>query len=436
MANGSGVSVTAEKKKGKATGRWRVRWREDVLEDGMAKRRQRERTVATKAAAIAVAADIQRKLDEGLIWKPDAVEVETPASLSDIGSAWLQAKKVRGRSHSTMLAYADRLQRSADCIRHLEGIAPDEVIPVTLLSRELLMRVASEIQTPTNGRTLTITKRLSNGETQTRTRPARKLSASTVYSTTQALLECWRWAEGGNFTGLPLSPRDSDAMPVDAPVYAPTDPPELAHVDALILELASVRQITTGLAAAVVMRWTGLRITQALGLTWDDLNEELGTLTVPAALGKTRAEKAADRTLPMPPAFFADLERVCDRSGVTLVPRRGDYQGDVKTGSTPAHTLKAAWKRLTVAGKVPQEVWQPSNRKVARPDHAFRAALQQHLEQHGVRAAVIDAITGHVAGVRSRHYTRPTHDEIREGLATLGPIPWPDEPSNVVQLHG
>jgi hypothetical protein len=78
----------------------------------------------------------------------------------------------------------------------------------------------------------------------------------------------------------------------------------------------------------------------------------------------------------------------------------------------------------------------PSNRKLARPDHAFRAAFQAHLVATGVRDEVIDALVGHAGGLRARHYVDPAarFEAMRAAVGLIPNVDWrrEDPASNVI----
>ena len=82
--------------------------------------------------------------------------------------------------------------------------------------------------------------------------------------------------------------------------------------------------------------------------------------------------------------------------------------------------------------------------ELARPDHGFRAALQEHLVEKGIRDEVIDALVGHVGkSTRSRHYSGPAalFQAVREVVDALPAIDWKgkaaegEQPDNVVQMR-
>lgn len=68
---------------------------------------------------------------------------------------------------------------------------------------------------------------------------------------------------------------------------APTVTPTWSQMDACISEAKTEWHRRT----LVVMRYTGLRINQVLGLLWSDLDLSRQMVTIRPELGKTRAEK-------------------------------------------------------------------------------------------------------------------------------------------------
>src|SRR5689334_23261796 len=119
VGNGCGVSVSDL-----GGGRWRVRWRETVVTDGVSRRVQREKVVSTHAAAVALQASILRTVEEGRIFQPEVREVVLPASVARIFAGWISARKTSGRvSVSTLQTFGVRAARAMRVIRKLHGLA-------------------------------------------------------------------------------------------------------------------------------------------------------------------------------------------------------------------------------------------------------------------------------------------------------------------------
>lgn len=95
-----------------------------------------------------------------------------------------------------------------------------------------------------------------------------------------------------------------------------------------------------------------------------------------------------------------------------------------------------AWEAATGAGEARREAWSPPNRRQNRPDHAFRAAIQGKLDEHGVPEIVLDDLVGHAAKTtRGRHHTAPAIATQRRAVDCIPPIDWKDaRETNLVRL--
>ncbi|MCA9489132.1 MAG: site-specific integrase [Myxococcales bacterium] len=185
---------------------------------------------------------------------------------------------------------------------------------------------------------------------------------------------------------------------------------------------------------AVIARWTGLRIGSIYGLRPEDVNLRAATLRI--RTGKTAA---ARRTIPIATGLRDELVALVNgakEEGRTCLFRRNSHVGDAPSHN-PATTLARAWTLAVEAGEAREEVWKPPTRKIARPDHAFRAAFQDHLVRGGVRDEVIDLLVGHAPRTtRAKHYATESArmEAMREALALLPPIDWRqvERPENVL----
>ena len=102
------------------------------------------------------------------------------------------------------------------------------------------------------------------------------------------------------------------------------------------------------------------------------------------------------RSLPSParevdPAPPTGVRRCADVNiaAATLLVRRG----------------KSRLEEAVLAGEARESVWNPPNRKQARPEHAFRAVFPAHPRLARVAEPVIDALVGHDSTTtRARHH--------------------------------
>ncbi len=167
--------------------------------------------------------------------------------------------------------------------------------------------------------------------------------------------------------------------------------------------------------AAVILRYTGLRLRQVTGIAREDLDLTAGTLLV--RHGKSRAEQAEMRTVPLAAGLRAEpLFRAA------LSAKAG--KGPLLRCSNPRATVFSSWEDASELDGVPRNVWAPPNRINARPDHAFRAAFQAHLAAGKVAGDVVDFLVGHQGDLRGTHYGRDLDADARAAVDGLPPIKW------------
>lgn len=401
--------------------RYKIRWRELVPgpdgppergADGRLQRRSRSLTVLGKAARDQAVDRIRRALlDEGEFQPPTASTASTSANLEQAALAWLQWKRTRCKPRS-VVSYAGHLKRFFGRVRELRGIGRDEPVQASAISRDLVIDCLRGWQ-------------------------SQGLSASWIYSVGRTILDMWRWVSDDpeRYPGVPVPPREAKMVLPRVPIYVAPPAPTMDEMDACLRHLGPRAHGTR--LVGVVLRFTGLRISQILAIRRRDLDMETGTLVV--TVGKSRQEEAERRTIPVS-AHLASEIRSC-AAGLDgddfLLGARGCRQ---RPGSRKVESLQRAWKSATEAGEAREVVWRPANRKIGRPEHAFRAGLQAFMRRGGVDEEVIDAIVGHGGrSVRSRHYAGPESlwDRMVEAMETVPAIRWtpPGAPGNVVGIH-
>lgn len=380
------------------SGRYKVRWREWAVVDGARKRRARSQTVSTKAAAIELQARVLRAVETVGHYEPEA-RVEPGATNLEVAAAdWLRARAARGIAAASVRKYASNLKRFFATVRAVQGLGPSRTVDAAILSRSLIADVVLAMR-------------------------ARGLSDSTIYSTTSTVVDMWGWVsdDPAAYPGVPTPPRDASAVRPPPPIYTAPPAPTLAEVDACIQHISPRAYV--GYAAAVVMRFTGLRISQALGVRCRDV--DLAAATMRVRVGKSRREKARRRLVPISPHLVAIVEPWMEGRDpdAELVRRRRDMRSATGEQHLPTKTFTDAWEAATAAGSARREVWAPENRRQARPEHAFRAAFVRALTANGVRDPVIDFLVGHQpSGVRGRHYAEPEMPELVQAVAGLPPL--------------
>lgn len=205
---------------------------------------------------------------------------------------------------------------------------------------------------------------------------------NTVVKHFQAIEQAWKWAyqrqARGDFHGIP-QPDSLDLRRRPSPhKLAPT----WAQMDACIAA-------ADGWQAELykVLRCTGLRVAQALGLRWDDLrlDAEVPVLHVRPELGKSPQEKRG-RFVPIAPALVAEIAGWGRREGFVVSCAREEREAR-------ARDAQRAWRR---AG-VDSAVWQGC------AHHAFRAGFCSGLARLGADVEAVEVLVGHSRGVRERY---------------------------------
>lgn len=204
-----------------------------------------------------------------------------------------------------------------------------------------------------------------------------------------------------------------------------TSPPSLgkgSHGKLTLEEARKVLPLLAGLPPWLPWpdadRWgvallAGLRQSEALGLTWDDVDLDQRLIFVTRSAQAVRGEgmvlgdpKSATsrRAVPIIPALAVLLERTpaADRHG-WLWPGR-----DPSKPRTPSWDA-TLWRRLLAAAGVPH-----------RPLHAARATTGSLLMEAGVPTKVVSEILGHSeVQVTEAHYLHGDERQYREAMAAM-----------------
>lgn len=396
---------------------FKVRWRERVAGGGWRHRSRTFRASGPKTRtppreATEFLAELLRTLDAG-----ELPELPKPAVRREVGTfdegcvAFLEHKR-RRLAPASRVKYGRAITRWFRSARKVLGLADDAPIPLDKLDRELFGKVLDDWRPPPSDDGV---------------RP-KGLSESTVYNSARIVLEAWEFCadDPDKHPGCPPPPRVKSRVLPEAPIYVAPPAPRLDEVDACIRRIPSYAYVAMGVA--IVARYTGLRVTQIVGIRREDV--DLDALTITVRLGKSRREKAEQRKVPILRAMLEDLRRagVLEHDGEWLLRRRRDLRAPPNRNHHPSATIRDAWEAATEAKETRREVWDPPTRLQGRPIHAFRAALQAHLQSNGVAAEVIDMIVGHAGtSTRARHYASP--DELlpvaRAALEEhMSPIDW------------
>lgn len=251
--------------------------------------------------------------------------------------------------------------------------------------------------------------------TRTEGRWGQRRTDSTARKHMEAVQLLWTWAyDREEYDGLVPRPRrvELPGGAADAPALAPT----WEMMDAAILSARGWLR-----CLLVVLRCTGLRVSQAMGLRWDDVDLRAATLRVRPELGKSAAEKHG-RRVPLAPVLVKELAepRLCqwDRSDVWLVPSRppSTHAGVDGPRSRDPRARDAArvWRRTPA----PEEVW------AKRPDHAFRKGFVTGLRAGGADPWAVEVLVGHrLPGEQHAYVDAAKGLPLAAAVALVPPLP-------------
>lgn len=334
------------RKRGK--GSWQVRWRNP---DGS----QAQRVTHSLDARDELIRAVQRCEDLGDRWEPRVVREEP--DFNALGRAWLrELTHLHGSKNIRLLGH--RLDLIERWLRSKNAVGP--LRPWALFSKGMVLQMQAEL----NG---------FEGH-------ARKEVTCTKVART--LVQIWRWAAGDRMF--------ADAVPVPevvrfkAPPRARTRAVTWHQLDTVIAQSHGRHR-----KLLVLMRYTGLRVNQAMQLRWTDIEMERGILHVRPELGKSTAERVG-REIPISPHLVAELS-TWEHLGEYLAPI-----GD-KTSREPRG--RDVWRFWERAG-VDEMYWR------GRPHHAFRKALISCLKAQGIDPEAIEYYVGHDLEIRGT-YTDP-----------------------------
>ena len=407
-------------------GKYKIRWRELVPgddglpergPDGRLRRRARSLTVRGKTARDEAVARIRRALlDEGEYQLPTAAEEPEMANLEHAALAWLEWKRTRCKPRS-VVTYATHIKRFFEMTRQIRSIRAEAMVPGDVLTRDLLIECIRRWQEL--GR-----------------------SEAWVYSASRSAMDLWRWVSDDpvQYPGVPVPPREAKRVLPRTPLYVAPPAPTMAELDACLRHISLDAEESR--RVGVLLRFTGLRISQVLALRRDDIALEAMSLTV--RIGKSRQEEAEQRTIPISRHLVAEIARwVAPRApGSYLFPAWGSHKQHERHAARKNEPFHQAWASATKSGEARRAVWAPPNRRIARPQHAFRAGFQAFMRSQGIGEEVIDALVGHHGrSLRARHYagTDSLWERMVEAMALLPVIDWRgpvgEQGSNVVELQ-
>lgn len=351
---------------------WEVRWREPrvkIDEQGREIKTwaSRRRKAPTKAAAEALARQIETEAALGRNWQEE--RLARKATLGQAAVAYVAAAV-----HDPSVPDATARFRSS-MIGAFTAWAGEDM-PLDRLSLALLDDYAASLPAETTA--------------QRRTRHRKVLAVEQLWR--------WAWDRSDRYPGVP-QPRRLTGRRGESDRIAPPPPavaiavPRWSDVDAMMGQIRTRwhRQ------AALVLRYTGIRASQVVGLRWDDVDLDAGILRIRA--GRAGAKLSRGRAVPLHPHLQEAMPawtRETDRSGL-IWPAR---DGTVRRPETLRDGLARAWK----LAKVPRERWTDPESGRAKPTHAIRRCVRAELIRAGVEEALALYLIGHSQGVTAAAY--------------------------------
>lgn len=228
-------------------------------------------------------------------------------------------------------------------------------------------------------------------------------AAATIAKNTAIVQRMWWWWFDADETGKTPPPKK---LRMPAQVRRRTMAPTWAEMDACI----AACRIDWHRQLATLLRFTGLRVSQALALVWADFDLERGELHVRPELGKS-AQEMTGRVVPISPHLVAILAGWGRREGFVVQCSRSARLARPRD-------LERAWARAEV-------------RKDARrqPHHAFRKGFVSELKRLGADNDAVEVLVGHSLGLRGV-YTDSDAIPLRAAVALIPPL----AASNVLQM--
>lgn len=328
----------------KPNGKYQVRWRDP---DG----RQRCKETTTLAAARDLVRIVQRSEDLGERYEPRGIRAEP--DIEEVAKRWIR-DLASSHEASTIEAHGHRLDLFVRWLRTRHRRGP---LRLDLLSLPLIKEYHAELDGFEGKR--------------------RVLSSRNKY--TRSVHQLWRWAFEDDTFGE-FTPR-AKTLRLKAPPAAHARALPWSDIDRVVgLAHGRHKQLLT------VLRYTGLRVDQAMQLEWADFDLGAATLYVRPELGKTRTEKIG-RLLPISPHFVAELAGWGVREGF-VVPA-GLKESREGRG-------RDVW-RFFERAEIDPKFWRQ------RPHHAFRLAFETNLKAAGVDTEAVEFYVGHDLKIRATY---------------------------------
>jgi integrase len=223
----------------------------------------------------------------------------------------------------------------------------------------------------------------------------------------------------GLVTGSPFDGLDRSELP------KPTGKPSERRLDERELDLFVAHATPTFRPVLTVLAFTGLRVSEALGLRWADVDFVDGELHVrtqltpatkdrPARLTVRLKTEASERVVPMFPAVEAALQELLAVELASGRGRDGDLLFVTRTGGPMVHRNVA---------RAVEDTCERAGIKRATPQN-LRASFCSLAGRRNVDPVEAAQITGHTTAVWAKHYAssfgKAQRDEARRRMLEHG----------------
>lgn len=158
-------------------------------------------------------------------------------------------------------------------------------------------------------------------------------------------------------------------------------------------------------AVAMVMYGTGLRVSEALKLTFRDIDAERGVIQV--TLGKG----GKPRQVQLSECLYQWLRQYWDRERPPAPHLFANQHGQLPTKSTMQKVLKLAAEKAGLKKRV--------------TPHVLRHCFATHLLEEGTDLRVVSALLGHACISTTARYTHVTRKLVRQTPSPLDLLPQP-----------
>jgi len=219
----------------------------------------------------------------------------------------------------------------------------------------------------------------------------------------------WKWAAESVEWGdsVPRFVRVETQTPPAPPIRRS---PTWSEVDLMIQAMRERRgaQQPALYKAVVLMRYLGIRMSQALSIRWEAFNLDDPSVEISGELGKSRNERRG-RVIPIASALASEMATWGRREGLVST---------VDGKPVPTITLSTAVNRCWKLSGVDKSVWSEQS------CHALRRSFTSELVSRGADRFAVELLLGRTTGVGGDVYTDPRFiwSRMAEAVELVTPI--------------